>query len=184
MRQAWPITGLFISTGSHEIHRPVLELEHALGVHRNTVLTAVNKLIAEGWLSARPGSGTTAAELPSAKPPSPSSSKTARSSATSAASAESTPAAARPCSRRSKSAYPAHSRSMSPAAAWRCGPGPRRATTPTRGPSVPSIAASRSVQGVATGAAAGACMRFRLGFAGLDEREIDEAVRRLAKARA
>lgn len=38
----------------------------ALGVHRNTVLTAFNELIAEGWLSTRPGSGTTvAAELPS-----------------------------------------------------------------------------------------------------------------------
>jgi GntR family transcriptional regulator/MocR family aminotransferase len=38
----------------------------ALGVHRNTVLTAFSELIAEGWLSTRPGSGTViAAELPS-----------------------------------------------------------------------------------------------------------------------
>lgn len=39
----------------------------ALGVHRNTVLTAFNELIAEGWLSTRPGSSTVvAAELPTA----------------------------------------------------------------------------------------------------------------------
>ncbi|HLT38044.1 MAG TPA: PLP-dependent aminotransferase family protein [Enhygromyxa sp.] len=41
----------------------------ALGVHRNTVLAAFNELIAEGWLSARPGSGTAVAtELPSVAP--------------------------------------------------------------------------------------------------------------------
>ncbi len=41
-------------------------LARTLGVHRNTVLSAFNELVAEGWLSARPGAGTeVAAELPS-----------------------------------------------------------------------------------------------------------------------
>lgn len=46
-------------------------LARQLGVHRNTVVAAYEDLLAQGWLTARPGSGTfVSAELPD-RPPSP-----------------------------------------------------------------------------------------------------------------